>query len=126
MDTWLWILIVVGAVVVVAAAVTMFVLRHRRRQGLRDRFGPEYDRRVDGAKSRRKAEGDLAGTGDAADDGGGPPGGDVQDTDGVLAAGDRERPSVGAEGQRPGASGGPARVRTCARDATSQSTILLS
>jgi uncharacterized membrane protein len=61
MDTWVWVLIVVAAVVVLAAVVTMFLLRRRRRHALRDRFGPEYDRRVDGAKSRRKAEGDLAG-----------------------------------------------------------------
>ena len=40
----------------------------RRRQALRDRFGPEYDRRVDGAKSRRKAEGDLAGRAKRRDD----------------------------------------------------------
>jgi hypothetical protein len=67
MDTWLWIVIVVAAVVVVAV-VTMFLLRRRRRHALRDRFGPEYDRRVDGAKSRRKAEGDLAGRAKRRDD----------------------------------------------------------
>jgi hypothetical protein len=61
METWVWVLIVIAAVVVIAAFVTMLVLRRRRRLALRDRFGPEYDRRVDGAKSRRKAEGDLAG-----------------------------------------------------------------
>jgi hypothetical protein len=60
MDTWVWVLIAVAAVVLLAAVVTMFLLRRRRRHALRDRFGPEYDRRVDGAKSRRKAEGDLA------------------------------------------------------------------
>ena len=68
MDAWLWILIVVAAVVVLAAVVTMFLLRRRRRHALRDRFGPEYDRRVDGAKSRRKAEGDLAGRAKRRDD----------------------------------------------------------
>jgi len=68
MDTWLWILIAVAAVVVVVAVVTMFLLRRRRRHALRDRFGPEYDRRVDGAKSRRKAEGDLAGRAKRRDD----------------------------------------------------------
>jgi hypothetical protein len=67
MDTWLWILIVIAAVVA-AAVVTMFLLRRRRRHALRDRFGPEYDRRVDGAKSRRKAEGDLAGRAKRRDD----------------------------------------------------------
>jgi hypothetical protein len=39
----------------------------RRRQALRDRFGPKYDRRVDGAKGRRKA-GDLAGRAKRRDD----------------------------------------------------------
>ena len=68
MDTWLWILIVVAAVVVLAAVVTMFVLRRRRRHVLRDRFGPEYDRRLEGAKSRRQAEGDLAGRAKRRDD----------------------------------------------------------
>jgi len=68
MDTWVWILIVVAAVVVLAAVVTMFLQRRRRRHALRDRFGPEYDRRVDGAKSRRKAEGDLAGRAKRRDD----------------------------------------------------------
>jgi hypothetical protein len=68
MDTWLWTLIVVAAVVVLAAVVTMFLLRRRRRHALRDRFGPEYDRRVEGAKSRRKAEGDLAGRAKRRDD----------------------------------------------------------
>jgi len=68
MDTSLWILIAVAAVVVVVAVVTMFLRRRRRRNALRDRFGPEYDRRVDGAKSRRKAEGDLAGRAKRRDD----------------------------------------------------------
>jgi len=68
MDTWLWILIVIAVVIVVAAFATMFLLRRRRRHALRDRFGPEYDRRVDGARSRRKAEGDLAGRAKRRDD----------------------------------------------------------
>jgi hypothetical protein len=60
MDTWIWIVIaavVVAAVVLVAAA----AFAGRRRRGhLKERFGPEYDRTVEGADSRKDAERDLA------------------------------------------------------------------
>jgi hypothetical protein len=61
MDAWVWVLIAVAAVVVVAAIAFWFVQRRRRRSTLRERFGPEYERRVDAARSRRKGEGELAG-----------------------------------------------------------------
>lgn len=58
MDTWVWIVIVVAVVVVVALVVAMAMSR-RRRSHLKERFGPEYDRTIDDAKSRRTAEHDL-------------------------------------------------------------------
>ena len=59
MDTWMWVVVVAAAVVVAALVVSMAV-RARRRAGLRQRFGPEYDRTMREAKdSRRRAEIDL-------------------------------------------------------------------
>lgn len=58
MPTWAWILIVV-AVVIAAIAVVMGV-QQRQRAGLRDRFGPEYERVVDERGDRREAERELA------------------------------------------------------------------
>jgi hypothetical protein len=55
MDAWVWVLIgvlIIGVIVVWAVA-------RGRRQRLRSVFGPEYDRTVEGAGSRRDAEGDL-------------------------------------------------------------------
>jgi hypothetical protein len=60
MDTWVWVVIVVAAVVLLLACVFWVIRRLRERRSLRDWFGPEYDRRVKSARSRRKAEGDLA------------------------------------------------------------------
>ena len=59
MDTWVWIVIVVAAVVVVAIA-ALLVVDRRRQQHLRQRFGPEYDRAVERADSRRHAQRELA------------------------------------------------------------------
>ena len=56
--TWGW--IVIG--IAVAAAVLLAVaalLRTRRTHGLKQRFGPEYDRTIERADSRRAAEADL-------------------------------------------------------------------
>jgi hypothetical protein len=58
MDTWIWIVIAV-AVVVVLALVVMAMARTRRRAHLQERFGPEYDRTVEGSDNRRAAERDL-------------------------------------------------------------------
>ena len=58
MPGWAWILIVVAAVVVVAA-VAWWLSSRRRSQELRERFGPEYDRTVEDASSRRRAEKEL-------------------------------------------------------------------
>ena len=58
MDTWVWIVIAV-AVVVVLAAVAWYLTTARRRRELQERLGPEYDRTVAEAPSRREAESEL-------------------------------------------------------------------
>jgi len=58
--TTVTVIIVVLVVVLLAAAATMFV-RNRRRAELQHRFGPEYDRVVEQADSRKDAENHLAG-----------------------------------------------------------------
>ena len=58
MDTWVWIVIAV-AIVVVLAALLWGVVNRRRRQELQEGFGPEYDRTVSEAPSRREAEAEL-------------------------------------------------------------------
>src|SRR5262252_9442801 len=60
MPAWGWILIAIGIVVVVAAVVMSMTSKRRTKQ-LQSQFGPEYDRTVDSADSRRKAEAELAG-----------------------------------------------------------------
>jgi hypothetical protein len=58
MSTWIWVLIAIGVVIVVAG-VLWSALRARRTKGLRERFGPEYDRVAADAPTRREAEGEL-------------------------------------------------------------------
>jgi predicted nucleic acid-binding protein len=58
MDTWVWIVIAV-AIVVVLAALLWGVVNSRRRKELQEGFGPEYDRTVSEAPSRREAESEL-------------------------------------------------------------------
>lgn len=65
MPTWAWILIVAAVVVVAIAAVLL--LQQRQRAGLRERFGPEYDRVVEEADDRRRAERELADRADRRD-----------------------------------------------------------
>jgi hypothetical protein len=48
------------AVVVALAVIVWQAVRARRSRGLRQRFGTEYGRTVEGAGSRREAEADLA------------------------------------------------------------------
>jgi hypothetical protein len=57
MDAWVWILIGVAAVVIVAVAAVGWLLMRRRR--LQERFGPEYERAVADAPTRREAEAEL-------------------------------------------------------------------
>jgi hypothetical protein len=59
MATWVWIVIAVAAVVVVALLLWS-MLRTRRTRTLKEGFGPEYDRTVADAPSRREAESELA------------------------------------------------------------------
>jgi hypothetical protein len=58
MDTWVWI-VIVAAVVLAVAVVVYLALNSKRRRGLQERFGPEYDRTVESADSRRSAESEL-------------------------------------------------------------------
>ena len=58
MPTWAWILIIAVAVVVLAA-VAWAALTARRRRSLQSRFGPEYDRTLSDAPTRREAESEL-------------------------------------------------------------------
>jgi hypothetical protein len=60
MDTWVWIVIAAAAVVVVLLAVWWAASRKRRTDHLREGFGPEYDRTLEEAGSRRKAESELS------------------------------------------------------------------
>jgi len=59
MPTWGWILIVIGALVLVGAVGWLMAMR-RRTEHLRDQFGPEYNRVVSDADSKREAERELA------------------------------------------------------------------
>jgi hypothetical protein len=59
MPSWVWVLIAIGLVVVLAL-VAWNAYGTRRRKGLQDRFGPEYDRTVADAPSRREAESELS------------------------------------------------------------------
>ena len=58
MPAWVWVLIAVAAVVVVAAVVWR-ALTTRRTRMLQDRFGPEYNRTLEGSDSKRDAEAEL-------------------------------------------------------------------
>jgi hypothetical protein len=60
MDTTWWIVIAVVAALVVLALLAWAYTQSRRRSGLKDQFGPEYDRTVSSVGSRRKAERELA------------------------------------------------------------------
>jgi hypothetical protein len=59
MSTWIWIVIGV-AIAVVVLAIAAFAARQGRSRRLRRQFGPEYDRTVSDAPTRREAENVLA------------------------------------------------------------------
>ena len=59
MPSWVWVLIAIG-IVVVLALFAWNAFRARQRKGLQERFGPEYDRTVADAPSRREAESELS------------------------------------------------------------------
>lgn len=58
MPSWVWVLIAIGVVVIVAMIVWQGVAR-RRTGKLQEQFGPEYDRTVETADSRREGETEL-------------------------------------------------------------------
>ena len=58
MSTWVWVAIVVVAALVVLAVIAAGI-RSRKSRGLKERFGPEYDRVAADAPSRRQAEAEL-------------------------------------------------------------------
>ena len=60
MDTMWWIVIAVVVTLVILALAAWGYSQSRRRTALRDQFGPEYDRTVNEAGSRRRAESELA------------------------------------------------------------------
>jgi hypothetical protein len=60
MPTWGWVVIGIAVAVAVLAVLATSALRTRRRRGLREAFGSEYDRTVADAPSKREAEADLA------------------------------------------------------------------
>ena len=60
MDTIWWVVIAVAVAVALVAIAAQMYARSRRRSGLREQFGPEYDRTVGSAGSRRKAERELS------------------------------------------------------------------
>jgi hypothetical protein len=57
MDAWVWVVIAIAAAIVLIV-VALALLQRSRRRRLRDRFGPEYDRAVEGQR-RGRAERDL-------------------------------------------------------------------
>jgi hypothetical protein len=58
MPSWVWVLIAIGVVVVLAIIVWGAVAR-RRTGRLQEQFGPEYERAVGTADSKREAESEL-------------------------------------------------------------------
>ena len=60
MDTIWWVVIAAVVAVVILALVAWSYSQSRRRTALRDQYGPEYDRTVGTAGSRREAERELA------------------------------------------------------------------
>jgi hypothetical protein len=58
MSTWLWIVIVAAAILVLAL-IAVAIARRRKTTELRDTFGPEYDRAVADAPTKREAEAEL-------------------------------------------------------------------
>jgi hypothetical protein len=58
MNTTTIVLVIVA--IIVAAGLVYYFTRKRKSDDLRAKFGPEYDRVVDDAGSRRRAEADLA------------------------------------------------------------------
>jgi ABC-type nickel/cobalt efflux system permease component RcnA len=60
MSSTAWILVAVAAALIVAGLVAWWLVREQRSRRLRQTFGPEYDRTIADAPTRREAEEDLA------------------------------------------------------------------
>ncbi len=60
MDTIWWVVIAVAVAIVILAMAAWSYSQSRRRTAMRDQYGPEYDRTVGAAGSRRQAERELA------------------------------------------------------------------
>jgi hypothetical protein len=60
MTTWGWIILALASCAIAAAAIVVFYTRRRRTAGLRELFGPEYDRTIAKRASRSKGERELA------------------------------------------------------------------
>jgi len=60
MPTWAWVLAAVIVVGVIALVIWQ-ALVHRRTTRLQEQFGPEYDRTIEAAESKRGAEAELRG-----------------------------------------------------------------
>src|SRR6266540_313940 len=58
MDAWVWIVIIAAAIAVIGF-VAWTLGTKRRTERLQDRFGPEYERTMEQAKSRKEAESEL-------------------------------------------------------------------
>jgi hypothetical protein len=58
METWM-VVVLVGVLFVIGAAVVWFVVGKKRSDGLKSRFGSEYDRAVKSSGSRRRGEAEL-------------------------------------------------------------------
>jgi hypothetical protein len=67
MPGWAWALVAAGALVVVALVIWQ-AMKQRRTRGLQGRFGPEYDRTLDVAESKRDAEAELSARADRRDE----------------------------------------------------------
>ncbi len=67
MPGWAWALVAVGAIVVVALVIWQ-AMKQRRTRELQGRFGPEYDRTLDVAESKRDAEAELSARADRRDE----------------------------------------------------------
>jgi len=67
MPGWAWALVTVGAIVVVALVIWQ-AMKQRRTRELQGRFGPEYDRTLDVAESKRDAEAELSARADRRDE----------------------------------------------------------
>jgi hypothetical protein len=67
MPGWAWALVAAGALVVVALVIWQ-AMKQRRTRELQGRFGPEYDRALDVAESKRDAEAELSARADRRDE----------------------------------------------------------